>query len=44
MNQNEANAEALDIAIRHIRRQKQIITAQRAVILCAVAVIVILLL
>ena len=44
MNQNEANDAALDIAIKMIRRQKQIIAAQRAAILCAVAVIVILLL
>lgn len=39
---NRANEEALDIAIKLIRRQKQIIAAQRTALLCAAAVIVVL--
>lgn len=43
MDINQANAEALDIAIKLIRRQKQIIAAQRTALLCAAAVTIVLL-
>ena len=43
MDINRANAEALDIAIKLIRRQKQIIAAQPTPLLSAPAVIVVLL-